>query len=176
MRSTSLALAVLTACLAAAGPARATTVRRLALPELVARAERVVLARCVAVEPAPPAASGLAATAVTFTVQDTLKGPPAETLTIRQLGRPGSGPAPAFRTGEEVVLFLPRASALGFTHPVGLEQGRLGVRRRPGAGPVVLGQAALAARTDRAGAPSPDELPLDVLLDAVRALVTSQPR
>jgi hypothetical protein len=164
---------VAVAAVALAAAAGATSVRRLALDELVARADRIVLARCTRVEPAPPGPGGLPATAITFAVRETLKGRAGPTLVIRQLGRPGSGPGPAFHAGEERLLFLPRAGALGFTHPVGLAQGSLEVVRRAAAPAVVVGDTVLRALA--AGEPGSAGVPLDTVLARVRALVGPPP-
>jgi hypothetical protein len=39
---------------------------------------------------------------------------------------------PRFAVGEEYVIFLPKASSLGFTSPIGLSQGKFDIRKRNG--------------------------------------------
>jgi hypothetical protein len=79
-------------------------------------------------------------------VSDTLKGPSKDRLTFMQFTgtsapsngsrRPAMMPSfaglPAYRVGEEVVLFLYPTSNVGFTSPVGGLQGKFLIQRLPG--------------------------------------------
>jgi hypothetical protein len=83
---------------------------------------------------------------ITLKVNEMIKGAPAQTFTFMQFtGRAtqaGSGKPlsvaqslphlPMYRVGEEVVLFLYPPSSVGFTSPVGGEQGKFIVQRSPG--------------------------------------------
>ena len=108
------------------GAANATMVRALTLPDLVARAERVVVGRCLDLHETADPRTGLPVTEVTFAVGETLKGPAEARLVFRQLGdRAHPGPAPGLAVGEDALLFLGRESASGLTAPIGFEQGRV---------------------------------------------------
>jgi hypothetical protein len=124
----ALGLRVVVALLAVgvAATSRATMVRELTLPELVAHADRIVRGRCLDVRETTDAASGLPVSEITFAVAETLKGPEASQLVFRQLGdQRHPGPGPVFVVGEDAVLFLPREGPSGLTAPVGLEQGKI---------------------------------------------------
>jgi len=95
------------------------------------RAARIFSGRCVRTDVEFDPAVGARVTVATFRVDRGVKGTPERTVTVRMLGdvtgdRPEGDTAgvPAFRVGEEVVLFLYGESALGLTAPVGLGQGR----------------------------------------------------
>ncbi len=107
----------------------ATMVRELTLPELVARADRIVRGRCLDVREATDPRSGLPVTEITFAVAETVKGPETARLVFRQLGdRSHPGPGPSFAVGEDALLFLGREGPTGLTAPIGLEQGRMPIR------------------------------------------------
>jgi hypothetical protein len=129
-------LTVATTLLCLAGHAHALTVRALALDDLVARADRIVLAECVRVAPLTPAGT-VPVVEMTLAVEETLKGEAGERLTIRQL----ANVLPTCRPGDEVVLFLHAPSRAGLTSPVGAEQGYLQVVRPPGGVARVVGDA-----------------------------------
>lgn len=111
----------------AAAPARATSVLPLELPQLVAGSRDVVHVRCTGTETVTDATVGVA-TVTQFVVLDRAKGSAGATLVLRQPGgRLGTQVVdfqlPRYRVGEEYVLFVPPASALGFAVPLGLAQG-----------------------------------------------------
>ncbi len=94
--------------------------------------------------------SGLPATWMQLAVAQTLKGPAAARVTIKQYGV--SAPLadgtiarvaglPHYKVGQEVVLFLHGDSNYGFTSPVGLGQGVYRVSRAA-TGPLVRSDAA----------------------------------
>jgi hypothetical protein len=122
--------------LAHAAPSWALTVRALSADELLARADRVVHARCIAVTTTSPRA-GLEVSEITLAVAETLKGRPAEQVVVRQLGGPWRRFVPTCAVGDEVLLFLHAPSRVGLTSPVGLGQGFMRVLR-PAAGPAAL--------------------------------------
>jgi hypothetical protein len=122
---------------AAAPPLPATTIRRMPLARVARDAARIVHATVVDVRSGRDA-SGLPATWVTLDVARSLKGRAARRLTIKQYGAATPladgtlarvAGLPRWEPGEEVVLFLRAESRLGFTSPVGLEQGRYRVGR-----------------------------------------------
>jgi hypothetical protein len=109
----------------------ASQVRSIDLEQMTQRAARIFSGRCVATEVVFDATVGGRVTVATFSVDRGVKGTPERTVTVRMLGastgdrREGdTAGVPAFRVGEEVVLFLYGESALGLTAPVGLGQGR----------------------------------------------------
>ncbi len=130
------AVFALAATFALARPGNSTTVRQLAIGEMVQAAYRIVVGQVTKVESAEDE-HGAPVTYVTFSVSDTLKGKPADKLTIKQLGwndvPEGGGRIlripglPRYREGEESVLFLHQPSRGGFSSPIGLEQGKLPV-------------------------------------------------
>ena len=161
--------------LAPAG-ARATIVRALTLQDLVGRAERVVVGRCLDVHETTDPRTGLPITEVTLAVAETLKGPAASRLVFRQLGDRGRpGPAPSFAVGEDLLLFLGRESASGLTAPVGFEQGRIPITRPAGVAPMAtVTETAVRALADdvRCARAGRCRVELERLLGAIRGMVT----
>jgi hypothetical protein len=167
------------AVLCLATTAGALTVRALSLDDLLARAERVVHAQCVAVTPVA-ARDDLPAVEITLAVTETLKGAPDERLVIRQVAGRLAGVVPTCRAGDEVVLFLHAPSRAGLTSPVGLGQGYLQVVRTAGRPARVVGDARIvgalapqaatsgSASTLGAAAARQDAVPLDTALETLR--------
>ena len=119
----------------AVGPARATSVLPLELPQLVAGSRDVVHVRCTGTEAVADATVGVA-TVTQFVILDRAKGSAGATLVLRQPGgRLGAQVVdfqlPRYRVGEEYVLFVPPPSALGFAAPLGLAQGIFPVSEGP---------------------------------------------
>lgn len=163
------------------------------LVQLTDRAARVVHGRVIyARVEAHPQYRNLSSVLVVMSVADVLKGKAAKTLTFRQFiwdPRDRADRA-GYRQGEELVLFLNRVTAAGFTSPVGLEQGRFRVLRKAVGEPMVLNGAGnnalfqgaralsiapklslkarqtLARNTTKAG-----PIPLDVLREVVHTVV-----
>lgn len=186
--------------LATARPAAAMTVLPLDLAELTAGAGTIFVGRVTRVDPGVDE-RGIAAVWTTFAVDDTLKGAPGPTLTLKQLGAPlgagggstraGAFPSvPRFVPGESVMLFVHPVSALGFASPVGLGQGTFRIREHDGRRVVAndvgnrnldtgaSGVAPGARREvppDAANAGAPTDLPLDTLVTRVRTLVDATP-
>ena len=188
------AILLLTALAAlVARSAVAMTVLPLDLPALTAGAGTIFVGRVTRVDTGVDE-RGIAAVWTTFAVDQTLKGAPGPTLTLKQLGTPlGAGAfptVPRFAPGESVMLFVHAPSALGFASPVGLGQGAFRIRDRAGRRVVandVANRNLDAGRSGTASArgrdlpspgtdvPSPPDLPLDTLVTRVRALVDATP-
>jgi hypothetical protein len=127
------ALAVFSLALAAFG-AQATTVIPLFMDEII-DGSAVAFQGTVTANRSERDAKGFVVTYTTFSVTDVLKGQVASSYTIKQIG--GSLPAenlsykvqgvPTFSMGQSYVVFLPGVSALGFSSPVGLSQGRFNI-------------------------------------------------
>lgn len=140
MRSLSIALA-LAVCMAAAGPARASVVLKMAIEDLVAFADEVVHGDVVSLAYRSRSTSGKLdlATDVTLRVKEMWKGASASSTVVVTLpgGRQGDlvqkvVGAPELAVGEEVVLFLERTLT---GHVVsGLQQGKFRVVREPFSG------------------------------------------
>jgi hypothetical protein len=114
-------------------PVEATRVRPVNLEEMTQRADRIFSGQCVDVRVVEDAELGSQVTEVTFEVDQAVKGPVGETVTIKLHGGPAGGSGddvvgqPRFEPGEEVILFLYGESSSGFTAPVGLGQGKFTV-------------------------------------------------
>ena len=163
-------------------PLAATTVQRFDLAALTTRAERIVVGVCSQAQ--PQWVRGQLYTRYVFSVSQAVKGPAISQLELHLPGGHVQGAVtrivgmPVFAPGDEAVLFLTAANALGHPWPVGLAQGHFAIRRGPANRPRVF-QAldGLALHADPQGAPKkarPDEpvqgLPLDQFLARVRAL------
>ncbi len=180
-----LCSAAIVLLVALASPARATTVLRVPLEEMVRACDLVVQARVEAVHvSAAPDDQRRISTAVRLTILRVLKGhPTAPTLTLTLPGGrtdrwtlliPGM---PQFREGEEVVLFLEKTSA--GLRPAGLSLGTYRVRRdfetgrtravRDLQGLAVIDWTKQGLQYPDAGPVSyaDDEMDLDVLVDRV---------
>lgn len=116
----------------------AASVLPLGLERLHGDAEHIFLGTCVANESRFDADSQMIATFTTFRVDTPLKGTRESSFTFKQVGGatadgtlvvPG---VPKFEPGKEYLLFLPPASNLGFSSPIGLEQGSFSVYRSGG--------------------------------------------
>jgi hypothetical protein len=170
--------------IAHAAPSWALTVRALSADELLARADRIVHARCVAVTTTQQRAN-LVVSEITLTVAETFKGRVADRVVVRQLGGPWRRFLPTPAVGDEVVLFLHAPSRVGLTSPVGLSQGFMRVVRPSGGVATLVGDArivtaldgdstAAAART-RGPAGTTAAVPLDAALAALRARMGGVP-
>jgi hypothetical protein len=115
--------------------AGAASVIPLGLERLTQQSAIIFLGRCIDNRVARDTTTDAVVTYTRFEVLEAIKGRPGADYTIKQLG--GNRPEenvfvtipgiPAFRSGEEYVLFLPQPSKLGFSSPFGLEQGRFSV-------------------------------------------------
>ena len=137
----AMAAAVMVGGIAASTVAPAATVLPLYLDEMADTAAVAFEGRCTGNRSELDAGTGLVVTYTTFEVLDTLKGKPAATHEIKQVGGalPGDGPqyrvmgVPRFEVGEDYVVFLAGVSSAGFSSPIGLSQGRFKVEAK-GAG------------------------------------------
>ena len=112
--------------------AQATTLVPVDLTHLHKNSQTVVYAECIdnKVE-IDSRMNNTVVTYTTFSIMQTIKGATNQTITIKQIGgkMPDNSMAltipgvPEFKLNEKYVLFLPKASHLGFSSPVGLGQG-----------------------------------------------------
>jgi hypothetical protein len=131
----------------AALPAPAQAVgQRLDLATMTERAGTIVSGRVTEIRSGcHPKYPNVGALFITLKVNEMIKGAPAQTITFMQFsGRATQSSTkpismarslphmPMFRVGEEIVLFLYPPSSVGFTSPVGGEQGKFIVHRSPG--------------------------------------------
>jgi len=131
------AMLALILCPASASDALASRVRTLNIEQLAQRAARIFSGRCVDVQVHEDANLGQTVTDVTVAVTRAVKGDVHGRIVFRLLGDQaasaekgrGVDGVPAFRRGEEIVLFLHGDSASGLTSPVGFGQGKFGVIR-----------------------------------------------
>jgi hypothetical protein len=108
----------------------------LGLDRLHQDAKLIFLGECMSNTVEMDAQSGRVVTLTTFEVLETYKGRPGRSHTIKQIG--GNLPqadlsvrvpgVPQFEVGKRYVVFLPPASRLGFSSPVGLSQGMFTVK------------------------------------------------
>ena len=95
-------------------------------------ADRIVQVKVLTARVEPhPDYKNLKTLVLTLQVEDVLKGRAAKTLTLRQFiwDLRDISDAAGYRSGDEVLLFLNRPTAMGLTSPVGLEQGRFQIQR-----------------------------------------------
>jgi hypothetical protein len=147
--------------------ALATSVLPVSLQRMATAAELIFHGRVISNEVKLDDASGRVATFTTFEIIELVKGESGPIHTIKQIGGqlPGSNMrqvihgVPRFTVGEEYVVFLPKASSLGFSSPIGLAQGKFSVRRQNGepvisnANPVTA-EVAPRKHTEQANLPS----------------------
>ncbi len=133
----ALLIPVLTLC---SMYATTTSVLPMSLQRITATAEVIFHDKAVSNEVRLDPQSGRVATFTTFEVIEVVKGNVDATHTIKQIGGqlPGSSVrqvfhgVPRFRSGHEYVVFLPKASSLGFASPIGLTQGKFDVYKLNG--------------------------------------------
>lgn len=167
-------------------PLTATTVQRFDLAALTANAERIVVGVCRQAQ--PQWMRGQIYTRYVFSVSQTIKGPAIAQLELHLPGGHLQGAVtrivgmPVFVPGDEAVLFLTAANALGHSWPVGLAQGHFAIKRSAANRPHVFQELdGLALHTEPHSASKkapPDEpvqgMPLDQFLARVRALTQDQ--
>jgi hypothetical protein len=172
-------LLVISLCLLAAPPLRATVLIPAEFREVVTGSEIIVYGRVVDVRAEWTADRRGIDTLVTFEAATYLKGGPGETVTFRvpggQIGRYRNVMvgAPEFRPGDEAVLFL-RGEAPAIARVFGFSQGVFRVRVDPRTGQRIVVSPPLAARGDapetvRRGAGARRSLALDAFAAEVRA-------
>ncbi len=150
---TTFLLAGALASLAGAPAARATQVLHQDLRALTLGSSDIVIGRVEATEAHWNGSHTRILTEVTVAVGQTLKGRPAERLTLTQLGGEADGfryevpGSPAFRPGEEAVLFVWR-DRQGRAQVNGLAQGKFDIGTDPATGERTvqrMGEGAAAA-------------------------------
>jgi hypothetical protein len=120
--------------------AAATSVLPVSLQRMTSKAAIIFHGTAINNEVKLDQTSGRVATYTTFKVNEAIKGDPGTTHTIKQIGGqlPGSNVrqlihgVPRFAVGREYVIFLPKTSSLGFASPIGLSQGKFGIRQLNG--------------------------------------------
>ena len=167
-------------------PLAATTVQHFDLAALTANAERIVVGVCRQAQ--PQWVRGQIYTHYVFSISQTIKGPAISQLELPLPGGHLQGTVtrivgmPIFAPGDEAVLFLTAANALGHSWPVGLAQGRFAIKRSAANKPRVFQELnGLALHTESHSAAKkapPDEpvqgMPLDQFLARVRTLTENQ--
>jgi len=132
-----LAAGALCCALTLAAPAHATSVLPLYLDEVIDLSTVAFQGTVTDSHAARDPVSHAIVTYTTFTVSDVLKGSVPATYTIKQIG--GALPAeklefrvmgvPKFTVGQEYIVFMAGVSSQGFSSPIGLAQGRYGIRQ-----------------------------------------------
>ena len=167
-------------------PLAATTVQRFDLAALTASAERIVVGVCSQAQ--PQWVRGQIYTRYVFSVSQAIKGPAISQLELHLPGGHLQGAVtrivgmPAFASGDEAVLFLTAANALGYSWPVGLAQGHFAIKRSTANRPRVFQELdGLTLHAKPQGVPKraqPNEpvqgMSLDQFLARVRALTEDQ--
>ena len=169
-----------------ATPLAATTVQRFDLAALTTSAERIVVGVCSQAQ--SQWVRGQIYTRYVFSVSQIIKGPTISQLELHLPGGHLQGAVtriigmPVFAPGDEAVLFLTAANALGHSWPVGLAQGHFAIKRSTTNKPHVFQELdGLTLHTKPQSAPKkapPDEpvqgMPLNQFLARVRALTQDQ--
>ena len=120
-----------------ASNALATSIKTVPLERMAQVAESVFYGRVISNEVRIDDISQRVATFTTFEIIESIKGTNSDVYTIKQYGGqlPGSKLVhrihgmPRFTPGQEYVVFIPGASRLGFSSPVGLSQGSFNVHQ-----------------------------------------------
>lgn len=160
-------------------PAAATSVLPLSLQQMADVAEVIFHGKTISNEVRLDEASGRVATYTRFEVIEVIKGTVETTHTIKQIGGqlPGSQyrqvihGVPRFGVGQEYVVFLPKASSLGFSSPIGLSQGKFDIHRQGGETTVSNGRP-LAAMLQARPQPDLPELPSAITASPTATLTT----
>lgn len=121
-------------------PAWSSSLVPVNLPEMVGKADRIVVARAVD-QWTGRDERGIPANITTFDISRSLKGGPLRTLRVKQFGVTRVQPdglaawiegMPRYEKGREYLLLLGPDSRLGFTMPVGAFQGAFEIRAAGG--------------------------------------------
>jgi hypothetical protein len=135
MRRWVLPSCVVLALLSFALAQRGTLAKPRTLDDLAHEADRIVQARVVSARVEPhPQYRHLATVLVTIAVDDTIKGSPAKQITYRQFiwDKSDKASLAGYRKGQQLLLFLSKETAEGFTGTAGLNQGRMAIRSANG--------------------------------------------
>ncbi len=167
-------------------PLAATTVQHFDLAALTANAERIVVGVCRQAE--AQWVRGQIYTRYMFSISQAIKGPAIAQLELHLPGGHLQGAVtrvvgmPIFAPGDEAVLFLTAANALGHAWPVGLAQGHFAIKRNAANKPRVFQELnGLALHTESHSAAKKAQLdkpvqgmPLNQFLARVRTLTEAQ--
>ena len=136
-RRTWLAQMTTAALLAfAALPSLAASVLPLYLDQIIDTSAVAFEGTCTGNRSERDPSTNMVVTYTTFAVHDVLKGSASTTYTIKQIGGDLADEdlhyhvegVPKFVIGHDYVVFLPQVSRIGFSSPIGLEQGRFSIR------------------------------------------------
>ena len=129
--------------------AEATTVLPVSLDKMTSTATKIFHGVVIAEQSRIDEVSKLIATFTTFRVIENIKGDAGSEITVKQIG--GKLPdsklvhrihgIPRFTIGEEYIIFLPKPSRIGFSTPVGLNQGRFTISHHNGEAIVTNGRS-----------------------------------
>jgi len=109
----------------------AASVLPLNLNELLQGAQHVFVGTCITNNTVMDSTTQMMSTFTSFQVNDLLKGELSNTHTIKQIAQRVSTnkitmlfpSVPTFIVGQQYVVFIPQSSKLGYSSPVGLQQG-----------------------------------------------------
>jgi hypothetical protein len=90
-----------------------------------------------------PGSSNFPTVSVTLEVENMLRGPSATTFTFREAVfgfKPRTGKR-NYQIGQRLILFLPSASSLGLSSPIGIEQGRFHIARNAAGAEMIVNEA-----------------------------------
>lgn len=133
--TTCLSVLIALMLISTAGTSSATSLLPISLENLSTRANTVFYAEVISNESKLDPQSGQIATYTEFRVIEAIKGHTEATHTIKQIGGYDKNSkrklqihgVPRFDVGKEYIVFLPKASSLGFCSPIGLYQGSFSV-------------------------------------------------
>ncbi len=159
--------------------AAATTVLPVPLHQMAAAADMIFHGRVISNEVRLDPVTGKVATFTQFEIIESIKGTTGKTHTIKQIGGrlPDSRAylavhgVPQFRAGDAYVVFLPKASSLGFSSPIGLSQGKFDIDRHDGETTVSNGRS-LAALTQTGARAALPETPAAITAEPEPKLKT----
>ncbi len=133
----TLALVMTLVMLGFSMPTSATSVRSITLEQLSTRAKIIFYGEAISNEVKKDSQSGRLATFTQFKILEPIKGETKTFHTIKQIGGSDESSTirrrihgvPKFTVGKQYVVFLPGKSKLGFSSPLGLQQGSFSVTK-----------------------------------------------
>jgi hypothetical protein len=139
-KPSSIFISIFLLIVACSQQAVATSVLPVSLQHMATTADLIFHGRVISNAVRLDETSGRVATFTSFAIIELIKGDAGSTHTIKQVGGhlPGSNMrqvihgVPRFSVGAEYVVFLPKASSLGFASPIGLAQGKFLVHKQNG--------------------------------------------
>jgi len=179
----SLAVAVAVVALLGAQAAFATTVQKMSLFELAKKSDSIVRARVDDAVSSWDAGHKEIYTYYTLSILEPVKGRKGEqTLTLRQLGGTVDNLAsivpgmPAFKKGEEVIVFLTQKDAAGYPWVMGLQQGKYSIVEKDGAKFVrndLTGTELLSKNGMKVESTTAPDQPLGAFLDGIKTTLNA---